>query len=465
MRHGRPVFRRDGRTNPARERGAILIVALLLAALIAVALSSYLSLNLSSARQAKRTFNGYAALNLAEAGVEEAVWSFNRATAGDTTAWNGWTPLGTAVSQKFSGFDHGPGIASWVKVYVGNTQPPPNVQPKIVTQSSIGAANEAPQSKMIEVTLRRRSYFAGGLVAKNSVAFSGANTSVDSWDSDPDDSAATPAIPYSSAVRTDRGSVASIAFVNTAVLINQANIWGTVATGGSQPQVGTHGTIRGSDTPVGVAVDPNHISTDFSADFDVLTAPLDGTPVLTVGATLGTAGATTKWRTVGIALSGNDTLTILGNVTLVLTAGSSADALSVTGNASIIVPATSSLTVYAEGNVKIAGKGLANSNVQPATCQIWGTNQSSAGQAIEILGNGSLSAVVYAPNGDVKINGNGDVMGSIVARNITLVGNAAFHYDESLARRESNAPFGIAKWRELTSAAERANYDTVFNGW
>jgi hypothetical protein len=72
---------------------------------------------------------------------------------------------------------------------------------------------------------------------------------------------------------------------------------------------------------------------------------------------------------------------------------------------------------------------------------------------------------VYAPNGDVTINGNGDVMGSIIARKIKLTGNAAFHYDESLAERDSNAPFSISKWRELTSAADRAAYAPRFEGW
>jgi hypothetical protein len=56
-------------------------------------------------------------------------------------------------------------------------------------------------------------------------------------------------------------------------------------------------------------------------------------------------------------------------------------------------------------------------------------------------------------------------MGSVVANKITLVGNAAFHYDESLARRESTEPFTIQKWRELTTEAERATYNSVFEGW
>jgi len=60
----------------------MLIVAMLLAAVIALMLGSYLNLNLNSARQAFRSFQGYAAMNLVEAGAEEALWSFNRAAEG-----------------------------------------------------------------------------------------------------------------------------------------------------------------------------------------------------------------------------------------------------------------------------------------------------------------------------------------------------------------------------------------------
>ena len=111
------------------------------------------------------------------------------------------------------------------------------------------------------------------------------------------------------------------------------------------------------------------------------------------------------------------------------------------------------------------GNGVGNGNIQPITCQIWGTNTTQVGQDIQISGNGALRVVLYAPYGDVKINGNGDVMGSIVARTITLVGNAAFHYDESLRDYGTNMPFNISKWRELTSSADRARYSGVFESF
>lgn len=457
----RPRGARRHRARPA-NRGAVLVIALLISALIAVALVSYLSLNLSSTRLARATFDGYAALNLADAGTEEGVWSLNHAAAADPAAWTDWTSDGTAAWKKFPNFTLGSGATGWVKVYVDTMSPAPGTTPKVIAQSSVSSPGSLPVQRMVAVTLRRRSYFANGLVAKQSVVFNGANASVDSWNSDPDGNPATAPVDYSSAVRNDHGSVASVDVSNSAVTVNQANVWGYVSTGGSAPQVGSNGTIRGASTPADVKVDPARVATDFNADFPLVTAPTDGVFLPLVGSTLGVPGTTTKWRTSGIALSGTQTLTIYGNVILTLTGATS---ISVTGKAAIVIPTGSSLTVYAAGDVRIGGQGLANSNVQASSCQIWGTNTTQLGQDIQIAGNGALRAVVYAPNGDVSINGNGDAMGSIVARNITLVGNAAFHYDEALANFGTTTPFAIAKWRQLESAADRAPYNGVFSGW
>jgi hypothetical protein len=443
----------------------VLIVALLISALIAIVLASYLNLNLTSSRLARRTFTHYAALNLTEAGTEEALWAFNRVAGGYTDGWNGWTNDGTAAWNKFSDFNFGANTTGTVKVYVTSYNPVPGVSPKIVALASVNPPGQTATSKMLELTLRRRSYFAGGLVAKDSVTFNGSQASVDSWNSDPDNNSATAPVDYSTAVRTDHGSVDSASVDNTAVLVNQANIWGYVATGGAQPKVGTNGTIQGVSTPSGVAIDPARVSTDFNAEFANVTAPTDGTAITTIGATLGTLGQATRWCIPGISLTGTQTLTILGDVTLIITASSGANAISLTGKAAIIIPAGSSLTVYTAGDVKIAGNGLGNSNTQPSTCVFWGTNQSTAGQSIQLAGNGALKSLVYAPNGNVTLNGNGDMMGSVVALTITLSGNAAFHYDESLANYGNNAPFGISKWRELTTAADQSPYISHFQGW
>lgn len=87
------------------DRGSVIITALIFAAVIAISLVSYLRLSTNSLKLAHRTFFADAATNLAEAGTEEAVWSFNTmALSDDSTvianAWSGWT-LGNTIADAY----------------------------------------------------------------------------------------------------------------------------------------------------------------------------------------------------------------------------------------------------------------------------------------------------------------------------------------------------------------------------
>jgi len=131
--------------------------------------------------------------------------------------------------------------------------------------------------------------------------------------------------------------------------------------------------------------------------------------------------------------------------------------------------------MYVAGNVSIAGNGVANGTVaspnQPKAFQVFGTQtaaQAASGgnQTISIAGNGVLSGVVYAPNANISLNGggnNGIVLGSMVGNNASLTGNSSFHYDESLANLASSNVWGVTKWRELSSAADRTTYTDQLN--
>jgi hypothetical protein len=138
------------------------------------------------------------------------------------------------------------------------------------------------------------------------------------------------------------------------------------------------------------------------------------------------------------------------------------------GSGEIRIETGANLENYAPGDIRIAGNGIMNGGTTagavslPENLQIWGTKTTGV-QSIDIKGNGVMSALVYAPQGSVFINGNGDVLGFVVANDITLVGNAAFHYDESLADFGGNNPFRISLWREITSAAGRSAITVL--GW
>jgi hypothetical protein len=432
---------------------------MIFAALLALALGSFVDLNTSSLRMAHRSFYAAEAVNMAEAGLEEAIWSFNQAQAGDTAAWQGWnTSDGVKATRTFTDFNLGANASGCVKVHVDHYNPGAGVQPTVVAKATVTQPHgPADISRLLEMKLKRRSLFAAGIVAKNNIDFSGNSASVDSWNSDPDNNAATAAVPFGLGVRRDKGSVAAMS-VTASIWIGNADIWGTASVGGpsaSAISLGHNGVIGSFGTANGVK-DPASIATDFTANLDPVITPSGGTVLASLGSTLGADGTTTLWRTQRIS----EDLTVHGHVTLVLTAGSGVEAISLTGHDGITLAAGATLSIYVEGDVKLGGNGLLNPNAQPLSVQIWGTNASPMGQTIKIAGNGALKAIVYAPNASVEIRGNGDVMGAIVAEDVSLTGNASFHYDESLANWGVNTPYGVVKWREIASAADRAMYVT-----
>jgi hypothetical protein len=460
--------------DPLRDetRGSLLIVAMLLCAIIGISLASYLQLGRTSLTVSNRALYNNAAMNLAENGLEEAMYSINKMVEDPTYIWSDWNNNGTNAWRLFGTYNFDQGATGVVRVYAFNYLG--NAAPKFVARSiiTLGAGSSGNSiEKWVAVQLRKTSKFSNGLVAKESLRFNGNNASVDSWNSDPDNNPGTPIIPYSAGVRDDNGSIGSISVAVGAVGVNNADVWGYASTGGALPSVGSNGLVGPFGTASGT-MDMSHVSTDFSASFDPVTAPAGGSAIPAIGngdlpTTLGAAGTTVTYSLPSISSSGNSSkvLTIEGNVTLILTNTAGSDAISMTGQSSIVIAPGASLKIYTEGNIDIAGNGVANGGTtaatanQPINFQIWGTNTSTvANQSIQIAGNGVLSGVIYAPNADVTINGNGDVLGSVVAENITLTGNAAFHYDESLANFGSGNPFRVASWRELTLATERAVY-------
>ncbi|MBP7372337.1 MAG: hypothetical protein KBG39_03140 [Opitutaceae bacterium] len=460
--------------HPRTQRGSVLIVALLFSIIIAISLGSYLSLSQSTLRMANRAFYYNGALNLAETGLEQAMWSINKAVAQNASAWADWTTEGSTVRRKIDGLDYGHGVTGQARVrvydYTGSNTP------YIVVRATLASPTMPPVEKWLRVGLIRGSRFANGLVAKESITFSGGNVMVDSWNSDPDRNPATAAIPFSNAVRNDKGSVGSVSIQASAIDISNSAIWGSAATGGSAPRVGPNGSILNEDSALADKtgwsnpnVDPSLVSTDFTANFDPVAQPT-ATPIASVlgTGTIGAAGTSTTLCYTALSLSGNSSkvLTVEGHVTLILNAPAGTDAISMSGQASIHITEGSSLTIYTAGDVAITGGGLVNDNPAPITFQLWGTSTSTTTkQDIKIAGNGVLKAVVYAPNGTVTATGGGsagEVMGSIVANDVSLTGGSSFHYDESLADLDVKAPFRIGYWSEMLNVTDRAAYAADF---
>lgn len=444
-----------------------MIVALILSAVVAISLTSYIRLGVSSQRISNRALYNNAAMNLAENGLEEAMYSINKMVADDSYDWGSWKKDGTAADSdawaRFpanGNYTFDQNTTGYVRVYVQNYKGV--TAPTIVTRATItmGGAASAPIEKWIEVKLSKASKFANGLVAKDTILFKGNNATVDSWDSE----MAGPGTftPFSDAVKKDNGSVGSVSVSVDSILVQNADVWGYVSTNNSDDptdNVGTNGSILGVGSTYDPStwktktVDPTRVSTQFSANFDPVTTPAT-TALTTVGVGVhGTFGTATTITCKEISVAGKDNIIeFRGDVTLIITAAEGSQAIQITGNGSgLKVAANSSLKIYTAGNIDLTGQGITNVDGAPVDVQIYGTSTStSSDQDIKIAGGAGFAGVVYAPNGSVSIVGDGSVWGSIVAEDITLTGNAKFHYDESLGRMGDGNPFRVSKWKELT---------------
>ena len=350
------------------------------------------------------------------------------------------------MNRTITGVHLGQGTTGAIKIRVYDYAT--DLSPKIVAEGR-ATLNTGPEViKQIEITASKKSFWANGIVAKDKVEFKGGNAYVDSFNSaDPNYSNGG---LYDFGKRKDRGSVGSVLVTAAALAIGNAEIWGYAATGGAVPAVGARGKIHGTSTPAGVAVDPDRIRTDFTANFDSITAPTVFDAILTKvsGTTnLGTSGSATVIKATSIENKNTEITQILGDVTLVVSGD-----IEIKGDFQI--EANSSLTLYAEGDVDIGGNGLMNMSGLSKNAIIYGT---AASQTIKLHGNGAAQAAIFAPNADLELKGGGSsgvFIGAVVVKTAFINGNFEFHFDEDLANIGSADVYAVGSWRELQGQNE-----------
>lgn len=135
------------------------------------------------------------------------------------------------------------------------------------------------------------------------------------------------------------------------------------------------------------------------------------------------------------------------------------NSLSMTGNAAIVVnpPGAVQLNVAGCGDatctaanalanpLAIAGNGITDDTIpNDFTINYSGT------QTISIAGNGNVTAILNAPNAILTQQGNGNWYGSILASQITIGGNAFFHFDRNAALApQNNGYYTMIAFREV----------------
>lgn len=467
-------------TNRPGTRGAVLIVAMLLAAIIAVALVSFLKLSNTSLNLGLRNFYGTAAVNLAESGLERAMYCLNRNQVDGVdlaTAWpsaDGWTTNTSThiATATFTGFTPGPNATGSIKVYVRNYDLSGTVV--IVAKSSIAVPNSPSIEKFIEVTLARRSVFAG-LVAKVSLR-GDSNLRVDSWAStNPTTGAYT---PYSSGLARAGGPIGVVSPTNGALNVgDNPTIYGTVNTGGGT--ISKSGSAKLANTVGGSGWNTALENKSFTYSFPAITTPSPSasdinsiTTNLTSSATFPRVGdvraADGKYYYVFAAGKGinysTGTLTIKQPVVFIMPNHSGTNAI-YTSSAATFTYGTApgdngSFTLYTNGNINFDSGANWFQNKAPVNTAIYGTNPTS--QTFVTRGGGTFYGSIIAENATINFDSGTNIMGAFCCNSMTLLGGVNFHYDESLGSLAGGG-YRITKWKELQSAAERDAYASALS--
>ncbi len=432
-----------GRCRPS-QRGSMLLTAMLFAAGMALVLGSYLTLSRASLKVAHRAFLTKDAANLAEAGVEEALYCFNRMAAGTVVAeaWTDWTLSSANAMRTLTPINRDQNAVGIIKVYVKGYDGT-EAEPYIVSQAVVTPLDgSAPVVRTVHLALTRNAGVAAhGLVALNGLELRN-NSFADSFDSNPSDSPTGPWLAYSSSLARSKGSVVVLA--GAVELRNSANIRGNLYLG---PGVA-------APNPSDVT---GEIITDYSATFSLPTYPTPSS--VSRSYDLGSSLPSKLPRSGDAAASDgryyyfcrhttirNFTVTPNRHVTLI---GTDTEMMS-----GITLGPMSTLHVYMDGELTLSGGADLNAGGWAGALRIYTTTN----RRCSIGNNSRLSAWFQAPNAELRATGNNSsnmLVGYFLAKTIYASGSMDFHYDESLQPSHAST-YEVTRWLSLQTAADRA---------
>jgi hypothetical protein len=425
------------------ERGSVLLTAMLFAAGLALVLGSYLALGRTTLKVAHRSYLANDAANLADAGLEEALYCFNQMAAGatPTVAWADWTLSGTNAMRTLPTFNRDQNAIGTVKVcvigYDGS-----NLTPLVISQATLTPFDgSAPISKTVRITLKGGGAPVYGIVALHGLTLSKA-AFADSFDSNPSKSPTGPWQDYSSAMATAKTTVVVL---DGEISVESGKIQGDLKLGDgvAPPAVsdytgtvttGFHATFPLPDFPTAAGVSQsydvgNRLPTALPRNGDAPAA--DGRYYYFCRNT--TVGAVT--------VASGKNVTIVGSNTGM--------------SAGLTIEGTGTCIVYIDKTINLATGKTINDTNWAGALQIYTSTTSKC----TFANNSRITARLFAPYAEVSASGTGNqggFVGTCAADTITASSSMDFHFDEALQTAGSGGAWAMTGWLELQSAADRA---------
>ena len=407
-----------------RNQGSILFLTLILSIVMGISLGSYLILTSGQEKSVSRSQRWNAALDAAEAGIEDGLAQVNNSPK-DFSA-NGWT----AGSGTY-GPENQTLIGGRYSVLVVGSSTPTLYSTGYVSAPITGETVQ----RAVRVTTQVLPLFNVALGAVGNINMNGNSAATDSWNSH-STNLSTGGF-YDATKTSTNGDVASQQGI---VNIGQHTIDGNLYLGPTATYTSGTNQILGD------------IDKDYNVNFPDATLPTNlGNPIpptITNGAYNITAnGYYVVSASLPIKVAAG-----LSNVVVKVTAQTFSPA-SIDLGGGMTNPST--LTIYdaptvTGGSISLSGNSSGGAiAATPVNLIIYGLPNLTS---ITLGGTSSFIGAIYAPEAVMSLNGGGNsnnLMGAAIVKTVTLNGHYDFHYDEALGAWGPAKGFIANSWQEL----------------
>ena len=372
-----------------QDKGSILVTGVIVLASLIILALPFLFHGASEFRLTEKSYKSYAALSLAEAGVERAIWELNY---GDISTWNGDDTLRTKTITSFQA--SGGGVIGDIDISVYN---PDGGVPVIDATGSVILSGAQVVSKTIQVVLRQDGtpLFDCGVFADLGVTL---NSNV---------------VIYGN-VGTN-GTASQVIYLNSNSKVYGDAICGP--DGNPQQAIYCSGNAKVYGTKRAASQ---------AKEFPSVEAP-QGLPFQgSFYKSSGTTYITGSGEYSSFILNSNAIVRISANVIIYVTGQ-----FSTVSNAQLQIEEGGSLALYVDGLFSLSSNCRINTELQDATkCLIYGTDNLTGG--VSLSSNTAMYVGFYMPQADLNLSSNTGLTGAIYGKTVQLNSNVHVTFDEGL---------------------------------
>ncbi len=415
----------------SNKTGSALIISILLIVLILLFIIPFLTKISGNYSSAERSYGSMAALNLAEAGVEMAIWELN---FGDILTWSGDDNERT---KSISSFQTSMGdVIGDIEIRIQN---PTANTPFIQATGRYPFRGNSILDKTIYVSMDRHPFnFSYAAFGNDGLELEG-STLIDSYDSRIGE--------YGEEIYDveNIGSQGHVATNSTDIgcieLMTNAEIFGNATSGPeSEPELSiitnNSSVIHGEKKA-------------FSESHELISVPtpqdLPPKEVYDL-ASGGIVDIRESGKYSSFTLRSNSKVTITANVTLYIEGIFEMDS-----NSEFNIAEGVNATIYLGGSFSMASNSaINNSTKDPTKLAILGTDSFTV--EMNWPSNTEFWGVIYVPRATINITTNDNFYGSLVAKKIIMNSTGQIHYDEALKNLEIGTvvekPYHVKSWKE-----------------